>query len=141
MASIHDEYDLMLAAPLPTEAQMAQALLADAGIPSLLHGKDRDFAELGYVVHNALTHPDLYVPKGARDRARAVLDAVWDANALATASPDESWDAPGSRRAREGVVDTATPATRRNVWIWILFVLALIAIAATVFSDHLLPGR
>ena len=77
MTTPSDEYELLLAAPNATEAKLAQNLLETASIPSLLHGMDRDFAELGVALHMSVARQDLYVPKGALEDARAVLDEAW----------------------------------------------------------------
>ena len=67
------EFDLLLKAPHPVEAELARGLLEEQGIPVLLHGSDFDVAELGSATHGMLRRPDLYVPRGARARAEAVL--------------------------------------------------------------------
>lgn len=77
MRSLEQDYDLVLRAPNAVEASMAKELLESSGIPCFLHGRDRDMAELGAGVHNALTRPDLFVPKGMGERAKKVLDATW----------------------------------------------------------------
>jgi hypothetical protein len=79
VSSIRNEFDLLLAAPDPVEADLARNLLQAAGIPSLLQGQDRDLAELGSSSHSAISRPDLYVPKGALERARAILREAWGA--------------------------------------------------------------
>ena len=73
MSGPKDDFALLLEAPHPVAAELARDILEQAGIPSLLHGQDRDFAELGAAVHMAVARPDLYVPKPALDRARALL--------------------------------------------------------------------
>lgn len=83
MTGPREEFALLLAAPHPVRAELARNVLQEAGIPALLHGQDRDFAELGAQVHMALARPDLYVPKAALERARAVLTAVF--------GPNEEW--------------------------------------------------
>lgn len=85
MGSLHDDYDLLLTAPNPVEAALAKDLLAEHGIPSFTHGFDRDLADLGTGVHNAISRPNVYVPKGMRERAQALLAETWDAEPL----PDE----------------------------------------------------
>jgi len=75
-APLH-KFDLLLAAPDAVEAELARGILAAHGIPCLLHGQDRDFAELGCAAHRVASRPDLYVPKGAGERARALLDEAW----------------------------------------------------------------
>jgi hypothetical protein len=82
MGSPRTDFDLLLEAPTSVEADMARDLLQRAGIPTFLHGRDRDLAELGAVIHNGLTRPDLFVPKGRRAEAEAVLKSAWDASAL-----------------------------------------------------------
>jgi putative signal transducing protein len=77
MSSIRDDFALLLAAPDPVEADLARNLLDSAGIPSLLQGQDRDIAELGASSHSTISRPDLYVPKSAVERARAVLREAW----------------------------------------------------------------
>lgn len=82
MSSPGRDFAVLLAAPDPVEAEMARDLLAERGIPSMLHGQDRDLAELGHAGHLAVARPDLYVPASALERARALLDEVWDRSAL-----------------------------------------------------------
>lgn len=76
MSSIPHDHDLLLEAPSPTDASLAQELLESRGIPSVLYGADRYNLAFGASA-NQLTRPDLYVPKGMRERARAVLDEAW----------------------------------------------------------------
>ena len=68
---------VLLAAPDPVKAELARSLLEEAGIPTMSHGPDRDFAELGAAVHMAFTRPDLLVPASALEKARAVLEQAW----------------------------------------------------------------
>jgi hypothetical protein len=75
--SPRSEFALLLAAPDPIEADLARNLLSTAGIPSLLHGQDRDFAELGAAAHMGISRPDLLVPKSALGRARELLAEAW----------------------------------------------------------------
>lgn len=108
MASPHNEFDRLLAAPDPWTAQMARDLLADAGIPSLVHGQDVSIGELGASVQLAFTRPDLYVPKNCGARAREVLREAWDETALAAIEfPDE-------------VAPSAMPASIERRWPQIL---------------------
>lgn len=67
------DFDLLLRAPHPIEAELARGLLAERGIPAMLHGGDFDVAELGSVSHAMLRRPDLYVPKGTRELAEETL--------------------------------------------------------------------
>ena len=77
MTTPSDEYALLLAAPSATEAGLAKNLLAAEGITCLLHGQDRDFAELGAAVHLSVARPDVFVPKAALAKAKALLDEAW----------------------------------------------------------------
>lgn len=82
MSSPRSEFAVLLAAPNPVEAEMARELLASHGIPSMLHGVDRDYAELGAAAHSAITRPDLLIPRSALERARKLLAETWDESAL-----------------------------------------------------------
>lgn len=73
MGKPSQDFDLLLRAPHPVEAELARGLLEERGIPVLLHGHDFDVAELGAATHAMLRRPDLFVPKGARARAEEVL--------------------------------------------------------------------
>jgi hypothetical protein len=68
------DFDLLLEAVDPFAAEMAKDLLAEAGIPCLIHSPDFDVVELGKAAHDATRHPDLYVPKGTLARAREILE-------------------------------------------------------------------
>jgi hypothetical protein len=83
MRSPTEDYDLVLEAPNPTEAELAKDLLASRGITCFTLGADRDLAELGAGVHNSLTRPNVYVEKGKGDSARAILDEAWAKEPLA----------------------------------------------------------
>jgi Putative prokaryotic signal transducing protein len=93
MTSPRDEFALLLAAPNPIEVDMAQELLASAGIPSVLHGDERLNLDSIAGSWRVSKRPDLLVPKSALERARAVLKEAWDKSALtdeiALSSPSE----------------------------------------------------
>jgi hypothetical protein len=76
MESPATEYDLLLEAPSAVEAELAKELLASHGIPTFRHGRDRYAVALGESAQDLL-RPDLYVPKGMRERARAFLVEAW----------------------------------------------------------------
>src|SRR5262245_34275350 len=82
MGTMYEDYDLLLEAPDATEAALAKDLLEEAGIPSLLAGRDRAIADFGSAAHNVLTRPNLFVPKGMREQAQAVLDQHWSRKPL-----------------------------------------------------------
>jgi hypothetical protein len=83
MSSTRADFALLLAAPDPVEADLAKQLLESEGIPSMLHGQDRDLAELGGASHQGISRPDLLVPKSALERARHVLSEAWGDRELA----------------------------------------------------------
>jgi hypothetical protein len=72
------DFDLLLQAVTPVEAEMIKGLLAEAGIPCLVHTQDFDMVELGKGAHDSVRHPDVYVPKGTKDQANAILDEAWE---------------------------------------------------------------
>ena len=72
-----DEHDLLLDSVDKVKADLAKGLLAEAGIPCLFHGPDFDVAELGTAAHQTLRGVSVYVPRGAREKAQAVLEAAW----------------------------------------------------------------
>jgi hypothetical protein len=85
MSSPRDEYDLLLETPSLIESEMAQELLSEAGIPSLLHPVDS--REAFVLSHHPFDAPDLYVPKGMRDRAEQILRAAWSEEAIERSFP------------------------------------------------------
>ncbi|MBL8858837.1 MAG: DUF2007 domain-containing protein [Planctomycetes bacterium] len=87
MKSLHPEFDLLLVSVDPIQGGLARNLLEAKGIPSLMHGPDFDMAELGAASHNVMRHPDLYVPKGARDAARKILVEAWGEARVAESEP------------------------------------------------------
>jgi len=109
----------LLEAPDAVEAELARELLSSAGIPTMLHGQDRDFAELGQAVHMRISRPDVYVPAPDLERARRLLDETWDPNALsdelALAAPSEA--------------ATTSAARPRPTWFFRLLFVAAVVIA------------
>ena len=95
MGRPRDDFDLLLKAPHPVEAEVARGMLAEAGIPTLVHGADFDLAELG-AAHALLRRADVYVPRGERSRARAVLSEAGFAEPLAV-EPGEDVERAGTR--------------------------------------------
>jgi len=69
-----DDHDLVLTAANATEAELARGLLAEAGIPALLHTSSWFGRALD---DEKLLRPRVFVPRGALPRARAVLDEAW----------------------------------------------------------------
>lgn len=134
MASPLTEFDLLLEAPDSFVAEMAREVLSQSGIPTYMHGRDRDLAELGRVVHNSLTRPDLYVPKGCFEKARGILDAAWDESALsddlALATPMEDEE---PRRLQ--------PGSRRRVWMYLIFALLVVAVVLFYYQDFFVSRR
>jgi hypothetical protein len=87
MKRMGDEFDRLLSAVDPMEGEMARDLLAEHGIPSMMHGPDFDVAELGRASHGVSRHPDLFVPKGTKVAARAILAEAWGEERLARLDP------------------------------------------------------
>ncbi len=77
MQRFSGEFDVVLAAVDHFEAELARDVLAAAGIPSMLHAPDFDFAEFGVAAYGQVRRGDLLVPRGTRDAARAALEAAW----------------------------------------------------------------
>jgi hypothetical protein len=128
MGSPADGFVRLLEAPDAVEAELARNLLGSVGIPSMLHGQDRDLAELGQASHMRISRPDLYVPAEDLDRARTLLDETWDRSAL---TEEMAVDAP-----------SAEPASRpipRAAWKF-LFVAGLV-VAILLTCQRLLASR
>lgn len=131
MGSLQDDYDLLLSAPSPVEAALAKDLLAERGIPSFTHGRDRDLAELGSGAHNSLTRPDVYVPKGMRARARAILDEAWvDAVPLADEGPSPPEDANDPKWS--SAAPPAAPDAQRTPWTPMVIGVVVVAVVFVV---------
>jgi len=81
MGRVADDYACLLDSVGLVDARLARDLLAEAGIPSLLHGPDFNFAELGPASHAAVRGVSVYVPHRALSEARAVLRAAWGEDA------------------------------------------------------------
>lgn len=88
MSSSYGDFDLVLEAATPADLELARQLLQDAGIPSLAHGPDFDVARLGSAAHGMVRRQNLYVPKGERERARAVLREAWGEDSVPGAAGD-----------------------------------------------------
>jgi hypothetical protein len=126
MGSPRSEFDLLLEAPTSVEADMARDLLQRAGIPTYLHGRDRDLAELGSAIHNGLTRPDLFVPKGRRAEAEAILNSAWDASAL---SDDLALSVPAEESA-------PSRETSSRLWPFVVGAALLVAVAVLYFVEY-----
>jgi hypothetical protein len=77
MGRIADDYATLLDSTSQVEADLAQGLLTEAGIPCLLHGPDFDRVELGNAMHGTAFGVSVYVPHAALERARSILRAAW----------------------------------------------------------------
>jgi hypothetical protein len=87
MKKLSEEFDLLLSSVDPMEADMARELLSEHGIPSMTDGPDFDVVEMGSASHGVARHPDLYVPKGSKIAARAILAEAWGEERLARLDP------------------------------------------------------
>jgi hypothetical protein len=129
MASPRREFDLLLEAPTSVEADMAREVLGQAGIPTYLHGRDRDLAQFGVVAHNNLTRPDLYVPKGRRGEAQAILDETWDAKSLTDQMALGAGDDDG--------IASPTPESRRRLWAKLLALVAIVGVLWMCYREFI----
>ena len=77
MKSVPEEHDLLLDTVDRVTAELARGLLEEAQIPTLFHSPDFDVAELGVAAHQTLRGVSVYVPRGQRARAQAILDEAW----------------------------------------------------------------
>jgi Putative prokaryotic signal transducing protein len=132
VSSPHSDFDLLLEAPTSVEADMAREILSQAGIPTYLHGRDRDLAELGAAIHCNLTRPDLFVPKGRRAKAEAILKEAWDESALtdevALSVPLE--DEPILPRAPSG-----------RAWTWMVAAVLLVVFVLLYYQNFKLQRQ
>lgn len=87
MKRLDEEFDLLLNGVDLMEGEMARELLSEHGIPSMIAGPDFDLAEFGRAAHSRLRHPDLFVPKGSKVAARAILAEAWGEERLARLDP------------------------------------------------------
>jgi hypothetical protein len=90
MKRLSEEFDLLLNGIDPMEGEMARELLSEHGIPSLVQGPDFDVVEFGSAAHGVTRHPDLYVPKGSRIAARAILAEAWGEERLLRLDPESA---------------------------------------------------
>lgn len=127
MGSPKKDFDLLLEAPEPVEAQMAQNVLEQAGIPSMLHGVDRYFIELGYGTHFSTARPSLFVPRGARERALAVLRETWDADALTDEMALAAAPAPAPIEA--------SLRWSGSTWRWMIIAVLVLIVVLTYAAD------
>jgi hypothetical protein len=100
MKRIDQKYDVLFSSVDHANGDMARDLLAERGIPSMLHahGVDAD-ATVGV---GAIYH-QLLVPLGKRDEARRILEEVWGAAAVQKIEPMDS--GPGPFRAESSAGD------------------------------------
>lgn len=83
MESRRDDFDLVLDAVTPAEAELAKELLESAGIPCM--GQDVDLLDPVTVITSGITRQSVYVPKGRSEQARVILDGAWSKPALSEA--------------------------------------------------------
>jgi hypothetical protein len=78
MSTPSEDFALLIPAANAVEAKLSKELLESHGIPVLLHGMDRDMAELGASGNMEASHPDVYVPVAALKEAVKVLSETWE---------------------------------------------------------------
>jgi hypothetical protein len=79
---LRDEFDLLLPAVDQATGECARDLLAESGIPSMLHSQGFE-ADATLGVGREFR---LFVPKGTHSQARACLNAAWGKGAVARPS-------------------------------------------------------
>lgn len=136
MGSLENDYDLLLSAPNPVEAALAKDLLAEHGIPSFTSGLDRDMAELGSGVHNAIARPDVYVPKGMRERAQAVLKEAWETEPLEDDGPGPEEPPADANDSKWSSSAEAAPVSSspRTSWMPILAVILVVVVFVLLWA-------
>jgi hypothetical protein len=80
MHTPRDEFDRLLESPSLIESELAQQLLREVEIPTLLHPVDS--REAFVLSRHPFDAPDVYVPRGMRARAEAVLRDAWAESSL-----------------------------------------------------------
>jgi hypothetical protein len=76
MKNSTNEFDLLLAAVSQSDGEAARELLAAKGIACKHERKAVQTAELGASIMH-VPRPDLFVPKGSKSAARAILVQAW----------------------------------------------------------------
>ena len=112
MGTPSEDFARLLEAVDPVELDLARGLLDEAGIPCMAHGPDFDVAELGRAVHATIRKPDLYVPRGALERAREVLRAAWGNARFAG-----GWSPPARAGAAWGMVIATAEEARTRAFL------------------------
>jgi len=77
MTRMDQDYAPVLSGVDRLVGEMAKNVLAEAGIPSLLHGPDFDLAELGSLAHSRLRGLQVLVPRSAEALAKQVLEEAF----------------------------------------------------------------
>jgi hypothetical protein len=127
MGSKNSEFDLLLEAPDSTTAKLAQDVLEQAGIPSMLAENASDTIHHAYGLRSLDARPNLFVPKGQRDRALSLLRETWDREALT--------DEIALSAAGESVA--APPVTSRKIgaWGWLVVTVIVLILVLTYVAD------
>jgi len=77
MKRLEDEFCLLLEAVDTVDAELAKSVLEAGEVPCLIQGPDFDVVELGRAAHDMLRGTNVYVPKEAEEKARALLAEAW----------------------------------------------------------------
>jgi hypothetical protein len=129
------ERALLLEAANRVELDLAVNLLEEEGIPCVIEGPDFDVAELGRAAHDTLRGQNLYVPRSALERARAILDRAW------SEAPDAQGDVPGETpgesvpREREVRSEASPPVASRGKPWTILALVVLVLVLGYLWID------
>lgn len=95
MTRMDQDYARVLTGVDRLVGEMAKNLLAEAGIPALLHGPDFDVIELGAYAHSRLRGLEVYVPRAAEALAKEVLEEAFGGAVPASESEADSGEPAG----------------------------------------------
>jgi hypothetical protein len=100
MTRMDQDYALVLSGVDRLVGEMAKNLLAEAGIPALLHGPDFDVIELGAYAHSRLRGLEVYVPRTAEALAKEVLEDAFGGEVPSGASDADSGEPDAGEEGR-----------------------------------------
>lgn len=127
MGSKNSEFDLLLEAPDSTTAKLAQDVLEQGGIPSMLAETASDTIHNAYGLRSPDARPNLLVPKGQRERALSLLRETWDREAL---TDEIALSAIG-----ESVAVPPIGSRRIGAWGWLVVAVIVLILVLTYAAD------
>ncbi len=120
------DFDLLLDGSDETTARLAQHVLDEAGIPSLIAERPSETIYHAYGLRSPDARVDLFVPKGERERAASLLRETWDRDAL---TDEIALSATGESPAVAG------PRAKLGPWGWLVFVAIVLIVVLTYAAD------